>query len=278
MLLYTIFLSGALADPGRQRILSLNRNYIRYQMRHTALVFIWLITASAPLTTTAQTPDTLKVMDIPANRPSDIPDEWYHVRPEKNRASTNYSIEEGRDGLFLRALSSGTSSWLELKMDDLDVSRYQIMEWSWMVNQFPETEWEMNKQHDDFAIRIELEYNFKGSSWNILNIIRKGLITTIFRRYPPELVISYVWSLNVPPDEPYESPTSNKTMIIPIESDVAMQGRWVSERRNIYEDLVKYKGEKTRLVLKKIRIAADTESVPTVSESGIKHIYLIDNK
>ena len=147
-----------------------------------------------------------------------------------------------------------------------------------MVNQFPETEWENDKDNDDFAIRIELVYDYKGGKKNILNIIRKGIFRSIFRRYPPELIISYVWSLNVPPEESYQSPNDRRTMIVPIESDVAMQGRWVHETRNILNDLVSFHGEKTPLDLKKIRIRADTESVPTIAESGVQFIYLIPDK
>ena len=220
-------------------------------------------------------PDTLRIIDIPNNLRGELPSNWKHILPKKNRAYTNYSIEQSSTGPYLRALSSATSSWLEINMNDLDVAEYQIMEWVWQVNQFPETEWEMDRSDDDFAIRIEFVYDFKGGKKNILNILRKGLFTSIFKRYPPELIVSYVWSLNVPVEKPYQSPHSKRMKIIPIESDVAMQGRWVKEKRNILDDLVLFKREKTPLVLKKIRIRSDTENVPTIAESGIKYIYLI---
>jgi len=220
-------------------------------------------------------PDTLKVFCPPGDGSTGIPSEWKHVLPKKNRASTSYSIERLNGEPYLRAVSSATDSWLELDVGDIDVSEYPVMEWMWMVNQFPETEWEMNRENDDFAIRIELLYDYKGGKKNILNIVRKGLLKSVFMHYPPELVVDYVWSLNVPPEKAYRSPSAKNTMVIPIESDTVMQGRWVRERRNILDDLVSFNGEKTKLVLKKIRIRSDTESVPSVAESGLKYIYLI---
>lgn len=222
--------------------------------------------------------DTLWVIDASRSSQEEILSRWKHILPKKHRAYTNYSVEIDSKGPYLRALSSSTSSWLELEMGNIDITQYNTMAWMWMVNEFPKTTWEMNPPDDDFAIRIELVYDFKGGKKNILNIIRKGIITTIFKRYPPELIVSYVWSLNVPAEKPYQSPHSNRMMILPIESDVVMQGRWIHETRNIKEDLYTFKGEKNPLYLKKIRICSDTENKPTVAESGIKYIYLLAEK
>lgn len=220
-------------------------------------------------------PDTLTIIDIASHDAFDIPKGWNHVQPRANRAFTNYSIEERSSKKYLRALSSGTASWLEYDIGGLDPAIYQVMEWEWLVNQFPETKWEMNKNNDDFAIRIELVYDLKGSKWNIINLARKGFITSLFRKYPPALVVSYVWSLNVPAGKSYISPTSKNTVVIPIESDVAMLGRWVREQRRINEDYRSFTDKKARLVLKKIRILADSESTPTISESGLTYIRFI---
>ena len=223
-------------------------------------------------------PDTLRIIDIMNGASGEPTEPWKHILPKKHRAYTNYSFEQASEGTYLRALSSGTGSWLELDLKDVNVSKYQLMEWVWKVDLFPETEWEKNKSHDDFAIRIELVYDYIGGKINILNIIRKGLINSIFKRWPPELIVSYVWSLNVPAGKPYQSPRSKRMMIVPVESDVALQGRWVHERRNIWEDLHSFKGKKSLLALKKIRIRSDTDDVPTIAESGIRYIYLVSVK
>ncbi len=222
-------------------------------------------------------PATISIMDpglLERAAPGGVPAGWEHIKPGDDFALTNYSVEQGVDGDYLRLLSSGTRSWLEYDLDDVDPKDYPVMEWTWLVNQFPETGWEMDEKNDDFAIRIELVYDFRGGL-NILNIIRKGLINVIFRGYPPELIVSYVWSLNVPVDDPYRSPSSKHTFILPIESDVAMQGRWVHETRNIRDDLASFFENDTRgLVLKKIRLRSDTENASTIAESGLKLLRL----
>ncbi len=218
-------------------------------------------------------PDTLKVIETFNLQPGAPPEEWEHILPKKHRIYTNYSVERSIDGTFLLARSNSTGSWLELDMDDIDLNNYSTMEWQWKIDIFPDVMWENEPSSDDFALRIELVYDYKGSNKNILNIIRKGLITSIFKLYPPELIISYVWSVNVPSYKPYTSPNSSRITIIPIESNDVIKNRWIKEKRNIKKDLELLSGSQ-KLVLKKIRIRSDTDNSSSLAKSGLKYIYL----
>ena len=220
--------------------------------------------------------DTLMVFDAASTPLGQPGGNWEHVRPNDHHAFTNYEIVRSVNGNYLRAVSSSTGSWLEYDLGQIDVSEYPVMEWAWMVTKLPETGWEMNEEWDDFAIRVELVYDFKGGK-TPFNILRKGLINTLFRGYPPELVVSYVWSVNVPPDDPYRSPSDSRTLVIPMESEFSGTDRWLSERRNILADLNSQRTSRKDkpLYLKKIRIRADTNDSSTIAESGVKSIMLI---
>ena len=220
-------------------------------------------------------PDTLRIFDASTVPLGELIAPWKHILPKKQKAYTNFSVVRSAEGPYLRAISSNTSSWLEIDVDNIDIEHYSTMEWMWKVDRFPESEWEMNPAEDDFAIRIELVYDFKGGAKNILNIIRKGLFTSILKKYPPELIVSYVWSLNVPFDKQYVSPENKRMIIIPIESDTALKGRWIREKRRLRENHDTFKGTTNPLFLKKIRIRSDTEDLPSIAESGLKYIYLI---
>jgi hypothetical protein len=222
----------------------------------------------------AAQPDTLVVFDSTAHTPGTEPEKWDHNLPSGGKAFTNYNIVEASDGNHLLAISGGTASWLELDLGEVDVSRYDTLQWTWRVNVFPETSWENKPDQNDFAMRIELVYDFSGGAFP-LNIFRKGLITSIFRGYPPLRVISYVWSLHVPAMEPYVSPDSSQTIIIPIEADTALVGRWISETHDILSDMQAHVPSSARCVLKSIRIRVDTDDTGSVAESALRKISLI---
>ncbi len=226
---------------------------------------------SAPIF--AQSPDTLVVFDAGRYSIDAQPEGWTHILPVGDHAYTNYTVTRNADGAQLRIVSGGTGSWLECDLGEVDVSRFDTLSWVWQVNELPDTRWENDRKNDDFAIRIELVYDFRGR-WFPLNFMRKGLITALFRGYPPEQVISYVWSRNVPPLVPYDSPSSSRTVIIPIESDTALAGRWVSETRDIHEDFKRFVPDPDRCVLKKVRIRSDTDNTGSVAQAALRSIIL----
>jgi len=218
----------------------------------------------------------VKIIDIEEMSAGGLSEDWEHVLPEKLRVYTNYSIEEGSEGSFLKMKSGGGGSWLEKELKDIDISKTPVMEWAWIVDRFPEVEWEEDRSQDDFAVRIELVYDYKGSRFNPLNIVRKGFFTTFLTGNPPEMIISYVWSNNVPAERPYVSPSDKRMTIFPVESGQGMQGIWIEERRNIkadFDELI----NNNRITLKKIRIRCDTENSTTNAESGILKLWLIQN-
>jgi hypothetical protein len=197
------------------------------------------------------------------------------VLPEKQKVYGNYLVRYDDSGPYIHIAVNSASSWIERSVGQLDVNRFPILEWEWKVLRFPEVQWERNRDQDDFALRVELVYDYRGGKWNILNLMRKGFITSFFRGNPPAMIVSYVWSTQVPVDESYQSPESSRITVIPIESDTHLIGRWMHERRDIRADLKRLLAGEPHVVLKKVRIRCDTESSGSSAESGIRNVRLI---
>lgn len=242
--------------------------------KNTFALFVFLFLACATPVSHAAEPDTLFVADISRDTASETPKGWVNVLAKKQRIYANYTVEYLTSGPYIKAASNSAGSWIERDMGDLDISRYPVMEWEWMVNSFPEVEWERNASQDDFAIRLELVFDYRGSASNPLNFIRKGLITSLFRHNPPVLVLSYVWSVGVPVDAVYRSPEAYPVTVIPIESGLFAVRRWFHETRDVRADLTRILPGEKHLALKKIRIRSDTDNSGTKAESGIRNIYL----
>ncbi len=238
------------------------------------LFLIVIATLMLSITVHAAEPDTLVVFDAAEVEPGTLPDNWEHILPRGDIVYTNYSVERSIDGRFLRARTSGTSSYLELDVGEIDPEEYSTLRWEWSAESFPEVEWEMRPDEEDFTMRIELVYDFKGSALNFLNIIRKGFLSSLFGWYPPQHIISYVWAVNVPIGEPFQSPNEKNTTVIPVESTAYIVNRWITEEIDIFGHITDVYPER-KLYLKKIRIRADTDDTGVMTESGVKFISLI---
>jgi hypothetical protein len=228
-----------------------------------------------PALSPAAEPDSLLVTDISRDTVDQAPRGWTQDMPKKQKVFTSYMVEYTEKGPYVRATSNSSGSWMDKDMGDLDVRKYPVMVWDWMVNTFPEVEWEKKRDQDDFALRVELLYDYPGGGRSLWNIIRKGFITSLFRGNPPMLTVSYVWSVGVPTGEEYRSPSAEKTVVVPVESGNTLVRRWVHQERNIRDDLKRMAPEEKNLVLKKIRIRCDTENSHSKAEGGVRNIVLI---
>ncbi len=241
--------------------------------KSAALVFLLLALSAVPAF--AVPADTLTVADVSRDTVDETPKGWENVLPPKGRLYTNYLVRYDGEGPYIHAASNGAGSWIERDLGQVDPSRYPVLEWEWKTISFPAVEWERNDKQDDFTIRLELVYDYSGGKWNPLNIMRKGLITSFFRGNPPAAVLSYVWSAEVPVDEPYPSPATSRVTVVPIESGVYMTGRWMHEKRDILADIKRFLPGERNLTLKKIRIRCDTDDSGSTAQSGIRNIRLI---
>ncbi len=253
---------------------------MKRQLYSACYIFLFSITtvlASYPCCFSyADAPNDLLLADFTDISGENLPDEWFQILPGDQKAYTNYLIGQNDGGTFLSIRSGGTGSWIEKELGQIDVMDFPIMAWTWQLVDLPTVEWEQEKGQNDFAIRIELVYDYPGSRWNPLNIVRKGLFRSILRGYPPELVIGYVWAARVPAGKPYVNPSDKRMVIIPIESGGSVRNVWIDEQRDIAADLSDVLAQRKikRLVLKSIRIRSDSDDTLSKGESGLKSIRL----
>ena len=245
--------------------------------RVSVIFFFFIITSQYLCGSTCAENTSGIIFDLSETLDNNFAENWQHILPKKQKAYTNYIVdhEENRTILLLR--SGGTGSWIEKDLGEIDIRKYPRMEWTWMVNQLPEVDWEQEKSDDDFAIRIELVFDHKGSAFNIINMFKKGLFRTVFKHGKPELIISYVWARRVPAEKSYISPEDSRIIVFPIESGSGKPGLWMDESRDISEDL-KIFTQDTRIVLKKIRIRSDTDNSLSNAESGLKKLIIREGR
>lgn len=238
------------------------------------IIFSIFISLLLTATAFAAEPDTLSIFDAEDVGVGTLPENCTHILPKGHLVYTDYSVERSIDGNYLRARSVSAGSYLEFDLGEIDVEEYSILRWQWKADAFPEIEWEKQPANDDFTLRVELVYDFKGTPRNPLNLIRKGLVTALIKWYPPEKIVSYVWAVNVPIGEAYDSPNEKRTVVIPIESSEYIVNRWMTEEIDVRSDIESAYPE-SKLYLKKIRVRADTDHTGSIAESGLKYISLI---
>lgn len=136
---------------------------------------------------------------------------------EQFSGETAYQLIEVDGRYALRAYSHQSASGLVRKLD-VDLTKTPYLNWSWMVESVLKDVDETTRQGDDYAARVYV-------------IVSGGVFFWRTR------AISYVWASKQPKRSSWPNAYSDHSMMVAVESGSAMVGEWVSEKRNVLEDI-----------------------------------------
>lgn len=165
---------------------------------------------------------------------------------EKFKGETQYSIVKTDNGHVLKAESNASASALIFKYE-YDPQNYPILSWRWKVENIINEGDEMKKDADDYTARV----------------------CVILPHWFPSLTkkITYLWGNKLPKGKHTPSPYYSRSIMVAVESGNENIGKWVTERRNVYEDFKMYFGEEPPQV-GGIAIMTDTDNT---GESAIAY-------
>jgi hypothetical protein len=141
-------------------------------------------------------------------------------------------------GHCLKAESRDAASALLYKIE-YDLRDYPILSWRWKVVNILEKGDETKKEGDDYAARVYVVF----PHWF----------------FPKTRSINYIWANKLPKGEHIPNPFTGNAIMVAVESGRENVGRWVSARRNVYEDYRLIFGEEPPKV-GAIAIMTDTDN------------------
>jgi len=133
---------------------------------------------------------------------------------KEKEGSPTIKIEKEGDNYVLRLVSENSSFGLAKKID-LDINEYPYLNFRWKVNELPSNGDFRKKETDDQAAQVYVAFGkFKFTA----------------------KIVGYLWENKAPKLITGVSPAWSKTRLIVLESGPEKIGKWVSEKRNVYED------------------------------------------
>ena len=138
------------------------------------------------------------------------------------KEETRYSVVTGESGHLLKAESNASASALIYKYK-YNLKDFPILSWRWRVETTIKKGDEAKKVGDDYAARVYV----------------------IFPNWLPPLTksINYIWANKLPKGQHVPNPFYSKAVMMAVESGNENVGKWITERRNVYEDFKALFGE-----------------------------------
>jgi hypothetical protein len=159
---------------------------------------------------------------------------------------TRYHVIKTENNHVLKAASNASASALIYKYK-YNLKEYPILTWKWKIENTIKNGDVMKKGGNDCAARVYVIF----PSWVLWHTKS----------------ITYIWANKLPKGKYVPSPHYSKSMVIAVESGNEHLGKWVTERRNVYEDFKMIFGEEPPRV-GGIAIMTDTDNT---GESAIAY-------
>lgn len=167
---------------------------------------------------------------------------------------TRYSIIEQDNNYVLHARADSAASGL-FKEIKYDPKEWPILSWRWKVIQLPEKGDARFKETDDYGARVYVVFPH-------------------FLKWKTK-TISYIWARKLPKGEHIPNPWLPKNAVmLAVQSGPDSLGRWITEKRNVYQDFKRIFGSEPPHV-GAIAIMSDSDNTGGVAEAFYDDLILL---
>ncbi len=138
------------------------------------------------------------------------------------KGKTEYTVVKTERGMVLKAVSKAAASGLIYKYK-YDTKKYPYLSWWWKVEGIIKNGDATKKEGDDYAARIYV----------------------IFPHWFPPLTrsLNYIWANKLPRGTAVKNKFFSRAIMIAVESGTQNVGKWIQEKRNVYDDYKKVFGD-----------------------------------
>lgn len=180
-----------------------------------------------------------------------VPAEW-QIKEWKGKADIQLvSDDTVKEALCMKSNRTSTALYKKL---ELDIKSSPFLNWQWKVTKIPEKGDVRAKVTDDQAAQIYV----------------------IFPKFPSQInsrMLGYIWDSNAPVGSEVTSAKSSMIKYIVLKSGTKELGKWLSEKRNVYEDYKRLFNEEPPTV-GSVALMIDSDDTKSSAESFFGDIYL----
>ena len=169
-------------------------------------------------------------------------DGWKPLTFPKIEAHTAYTIVGEGDNVYLKAKSNASASAIVHK-DAFDAGHYDKARWRWKIEHVYEKGNAEEKSGDDYPIRVYVMFRYDPDRGSFGEKLTYGIAKAFYGEYPPHSSLNYIWSNKSQARTIMQSPYTDRSQMIILQSGKEKAGQWVTEEVNILEDYKKAFGK-----------------------------------
>ncbi len=192
------------------------------------------------------------VSDFSEGMDDGIPQGW--KLDDKKKPIEITLVTEG--GQWAVRFRSDDSAFGIYKKESFKIKDYPFLNWEWKVLELPKGGDFRNSDTDDQAAQVYV-------SFGSLSLLNKAFVQAV----------GYYWSSTAPVGTEGECPTWGKSRAVVLQSGPEKSGKWIREKRNVYEDYVRLFRDKKPSDVSAVRLYTNSQHTKSKSEVYFRNIY-----
>lgn len=198
---------------------------------------------------------------------------WQVIRVDDDVPPTVYRAVRW-DGVEAIEARAEASMALLARPLEIDLHKTPVLCWRWRVERVVESADMTTRRGDDYAARVYVAFRLPASSLGLGTRAKLALARSIYGRHVPDAAINYIWDNRHPVGTRRRSAYTDRAQMIVLRSGSGEAGAWVTERRDVLDDVIEAFGtDRARADL--MAVAADTDNTGERVRSGFADLHFV---
>lgn len=200
-----------------------------------------------------------------------LPAPWEPLTFKNIEQHSRYRLVSDGNQTVLAAQSNQSASGLVRKFS-VDLHKFPYINWRWKVAHVNSKGDVTRKDGDDYPARIYVTFAYDPDQVGFLERAKFEAARLVYGETPPMAILNYIWANRAQPGAFVPNAYTERAIMVAVQSGPARAGRWVTEKRHVYEDFKKAFGKEPTAITG-VAIMTDTDNTGESGEAWYGDIY-----
>lgn len=156
----------------------------------------------------------------------------------------------------------------------IDIQATPVLCWRWRVQGVVEAADMSRKDGDDYAARVYVAFRMPPDALGFATRAKLGLARALFGNDVPDAAVNYVWDNRHPVGMRRFNAYTDRAAMVVQRSTNQQAGRWVHERANVLDDVVRAFGT-TEVTAQLLAVASDTDNTGASASAAFADLHFV---
>jgi Protein of unknown function (DUF3047) len=197
---------------------------------------------------------------------------WQEVRLQAGLRPNAFRLRQW-EGVSAVEVTSQASMSLLARPIAVDLNLTPVLCWRWRIDASLSRADMRLREGDDYAARVYVSLRLPRASMGLGLRAQLALARALWGQDLPDAAINYVWDNRQPIGTTRANAYTDRTQMVVLQSGDAQARRWVWERVNVGQDVLRFFGAGAQAV--QLAITADTDNTQSSARAGFADLHFV---